>query len=238
MKKRALKLIVVCLFLFCLCSFFGCVQSNLTVRLNGNGGEITYSYKINKAIADNFFDGEPPPLSVEKINGELYYVSEKSFAASSNAELENFLTDLPLFENEGIPVFAEAEIKPYYIRLVNNSDIFSEHMLELAESSGVDLYGLISVDITVTMPSKINEHSKGNLSEDGQSVFYSFDLHEKSTLEISAVNVPAIVTLCAIIVAASALTVFAAILIKRWLELRADAEARRMPETPIDDVKE
>ncbi len=231
-------------FVIVLClTLTSCVRNNVGIVLNDSeGGNITYTYKVNKTVIDRYLAGAPPErltrLETEQIGGELYYVATVNVAATTDAELEAQLLDMILLEESGAEIFSEATVSENYIKLVTSPDVIPEDIKALAAAEGVNIYEHVKLELTVTCPREIEAYAGGEISPDGRTVTLTLkDLSQAQSLEILYKKAPLPPSLIIAIVAASVASVlgitFGIVLYVRYRKRKA---AEAMPDKPIDQI--
>jgi len=190
MKKRILAILLLAI----VCLLSSCVENDVRVELKDKGGgTVTYSYKLNKIIADEYLTGKAPDVlhgaDVEEIDGEAYYCKTESFECSDNAELEAKIKELSMLGETSMPFFSTVDVEDNYIKLTTSSGIISEDVKALAQKEKVDIYELVYLELSITMPSEIETYSLGAVSEDKKSLSVRFDdLSEENTLEVKSIS--------------------------------------------------
>ena len=255
MKKILLKLIPLFAALLCTALILAsCADTDLAVTVTDNGGTISYSYSVDKEIADGHFGAELPDglkrCSVDEIDGRICYVFSESFTAQSFDELEDKLCNITLYGEDGMNVFSSASANSTSLRLTVDPCV-TEDIKDIALIQGADLTELTKLTLTVTMPYEIEQYSEGTLSDDRKTLtleLSNFDVEknvglrcaeQESETPILLVQpkepsrlpliLGVILIILAVIGATIALSVF---LITRRKHRRAEA----MPDIPIDKI--
>ena len=255
MKKALLKLIPLFSALLCTALILAsCADTDLAVTVTENGGTVSYSYSVDKEIADGHFGTELPDgikaCEIDEIDGRICYVFSESFTAQSFDELEDKLCNITLYGEDGMNVFSSASANSTSLRLTVNPCV-TEDIKDIALIQGADLTELTKLTLTVTMPYEIEQYYEGTLSEDKKTLtleLSTFDAEKNVELkcaeETTETKSPPVtvqpkepsmlpwilggvfITLT-VIGATVSLSVF---LVTRRKRRRAEA----MPETPID----
>lgn len=240
--KKANILALAFVIVLCL-TLTSCVRNNVGIVLNDSeGGNITYTYKVNKTVIDRYLSGKPPErlanAATEQIGTETYYVATVNVTAPTDAELEAQLLDLTLLEESGAEIFSEATVSENYIKLVTSSDIIPEDIKTLAVAEGVNIYEHVKLELTVICPREIDAYAGGELSPDGRTVTLTLnDISQAQSLEILYKKAPPSSSLILAISIIAIVVAFAiAIGITLYVRYRKRKAAEAMPDKPIDQI--
>ncbi len=239
MRKRKIAALLIVLAL-CL-MFTSCVRNNVGIVLNdGEGGNIIYTYKVNKTVIDRYLSGKPPErlIDTEQIGTETYYVATVNVAATTDAELEAQLLDMMLLEESGAEIFSDATVSENYIKLVTSTAVIPEDIKALAAAERVNIYEHVKLELTVTCPREIEAYAGGELSPDGRTVTLTLkDLSQAQSIEILYKKAPPPPSLIiAIVVASVASGVGITLGIILYVRYRKRKAAEAMPDKPIDQI--
>ncbi len=233
-KRICTLLCTVCaLLLMC-----GCIEQRADIVINSDGsGTVSYAFQINRSVVDRYFSELPAQLQnayVRQIGGEDYYCGEVKPDAET---LDQQIKSLCLFGSSKFSIFSSASADAERLVLITNPIILSASLAAVLESEQLDIYELIKLKLTITMPYEIKEYNAGELSYDKRTVNITLgDLGHENRIEIYSPKPfdPTVLIHAAITAASVAAIGCASFGIIKFVQHRKRKLAEAMPDIPVD----
>lgn len=233
--KRILPFLALCLLGLTLS---GCVENRVGVTLDGQGGgEVVYTMRASKTAIDSYLGDRslPEGLTVETVGGEDCYSQTIRKTCANAGELEAAIRSIYLFDTGAETLFREVTIDPCRIHLSTRPSPLSQDVHDLVAADGVDLYDYLTLDLTVTMPTKIVACTGGRVSSDGRSVTVTVeDLREPFSLTVECAETIPLGTVILIALGGATLLAGLAMGSVALIRHRNRKRAEAMPDVPVD----